>query len=206
MGSLDNIKSSALSSKGFQLLSQIVENRLQLLESTDFQLWIQNKTPRSFHPFLKWALNNSLNSALDWIRPELHRHGFRLKKLNLDSLEAELNMGRKREIPLSLVLTALDESLKLFFNQHIPGQQFEMQLTAIQVEEKQKWDDALNLGVSFDDKKLDLDLALLQKNKNFDFENQMTVKIANKKTMDTLSFKVAVKLVPLLAFNKKGPQ
>ena len=206
MRSLENIKSSAISEKRLQQLSRLIENQLQYLESADFQVWIQNKTPRSLHPLLKWTLNHSLNYALDWIRPELHRHGYKMSKLNLRSLEAELLLNGKKEIPLSLIMSGLEESLKLFFNQHVPGQQFELQMTSIQLEKKQKWDDSLTLKINFDEKKLDHDLLLLQKNKNFEFENQMNVKIANRKPTDLVSFKVALKLIPLLAFIKKGPQ
>lgn len=206
MSSLENIKTSANTEKRLQQLSRLIENQLEYLESSDFQLWIQNKTPRSLHPFLKWTLNYSLNYALDWIRPELHRHGYHMTKLDLNNFEAELLLNGKKEIPLSLVMTGLEESLKLFFNQHVPGQQFELQMASIQVEKKQKWDNTLKLKVNFDEKKLDQDLLLLQKNKNFEFENQMSVKIANTKATDTISFKVALKLTPLLSFNKKGPQ
>lgn len=206
MSSLENIKSSAISNKRLQQLSRLVENQLQYLESADFQVWIQNKTPRALHPLLKWTLNHSLNYALDWVRPELHRHRYQVTKLNLTALEAELGLSTKKEIPLSLVMSALEESAKLFFNQHVPGQQFELQVTSLQIERKQKWDDSLKLKISFDEKKLDQDLLLLQKNKYFEFENQFCVKIANKKTTDTVDFKMAIKLVPLLSFNKKGPQ
>ena len=87
MSSLENIKTSTYSKQ----LTKLIETQLQYLESTDFQLWIQNKTPRSLQPLLKWTLNHTLNSALDWIRPELHRHGFQVTKINLSTLEAELN-------------------------------------------------------------------------------------------------------------------
>ena len=203
MSSLENIKSSAVSDQRLQRLSRLLENQLQYLESADFQLWIQNKTPRSLHPLLKWTLNHSLNYALDWIRPELHRHGYQIKKLTLSYIESELKLGDKKEIPLSLVVNSLEQSLKLFFSQHIPGQQFELQMTSVQIEKKQKWDDTITLKINFDEKKLDQDLLQLQKHKNFEFENQMNLKIANKKSIDYVAFKVILKLTPLLSFNKK---
>lgn len=206
MRSLENIKFSAISNKRLQQLSQLFENQLLYLESADFQIWIQNKTPRSLHPLLKWTLNHSLNYALDWVRPELHRHGFQMKKMSLNSFEVSLILNGKKEIPLSLVTSGLEESLKIFFSQHVPGQPFEINLLAVQIEKKQKWDDSLKLNINFDERKLDHDLLLLQKNKIFEFENQVNIKIANKKTVDLVKFKVFLKLNSLLSFNKKGPQ
>lgn len=190
-------------------LSQLIENQIQYLESPDFQLWVQNKTPRSLHPLIKFTLNYSFNYslsyALDWIRPELHRHDFRISVLNLTTLEAQLRIGRLKEIPFSVFASSLEQSLKLFFAQHLAGTQVEMEISSLQFHKKHKWDHNLQIALSFDEKKLDHDLYLLQKNKFHEFENQVAVKLENKKTADNIDFKVTLKLVPTLDYsNKKG--
>lgn len=190
-------------------LSQLIENQIQYLESPDFQLWVQNKTPRLLHPLIKFALNYSLSYslsyALDWIRPELHRHGFRITHMDLASMEARLRLGKYKEIPFSVFASGLEQSLKLFFAQHLGGAQIEMEISSIQFQKKHKWNHNLQIKFSFDEKKLDHDLYLLQKNKFHEFENHVAVRLENKKTADQINFKVTLKLIPMLDYsNTKG--
>jgi hypothetical protein len=186
-------------------LSQFIDAQIQYLESPDFQLWVQNKTPRSLHPLIKFTFNYSLNYALDWIRPELYRHAFKITMLNLTSIQAILRCGQRSEIPFSALASGLEQSLKLFFSQHLGGTDFEMEISGLQFQKKFKWDHDLQIKFSFDEKKLDHDLYLLQINNFHEFENQVLVKLENKKTSEPIDFKVILKLVPTLIYsNKKG--
>lgn len=200
MKALDNTKQDLATKK----LSQFIENKIQYLESADFQLWLQHKTPVRLRPLLKLALNHSLNYALDWIRPELQRHAYKVVNLTLNSVHAQLKLHHQNEISFSTFVSALEQSLKLFFNQHLGGTPFELEISYLQFEKRQKWDHSLSMKISFDEKNLDQELYLLQKNKFYEFENQVVVKIENKKNTDTIAFKIQIKPISQISYSKKG--
>lgn len=161
----------------------------------ELKIWAQVKSPKKLQPILSYAL--------DWLSPELLGTGFRMLEVSDGQMKAlipahKTNLDWQKEIHLGLVTNAACEMARSFLQKQMPESFFKITALDFKVTKKQKWQQDLQLLMSWEQSSLDDFFIQLQMKKKSDINFEIKIISENQKKQDSLSIHIFIEAISLI--------